>query len=401
MPRADVALISPYPPMGVRHGGFSGVASYTANLAHGLAGQGARVTVIAPADGPIPTVTVDGPVMVERCFRRGPTALPTAARAAARTGAPVVHLQHECFLFGGPTAVPALVPTLARLRCMRKVVATMHQVVDPRGIDGDFTRLHRVKVPPSLARTALGGLQSILSRLAHRVIVHEPAFADIVRGSHVIPHGVEESITPSRVEARRHLSLRADRLNVLCFGYVAPYKGLHTALEAASLAGDEVELVVAGGDHPRLAGRDGYADGLRRRWDGTARFTGYVPDTDVATWFAGADVALYPYPRPFSSSGALALALAHRTPVLLSPPLAAVTDASPALFAPAGAGALAERLVALARRPEQRELLQSAVVRMAEGRLWPDVAARHLELYEEVTGALIAAGRRVRTGQPG
>lgn len=400
MPPADVALISPYPPVGVRHGGFSGVASYTANLAHALAGQGARVTVIAPHDGAAPTVTADGPVTVERCFRRGAAALPTAARAAALTGAPVVHLQHEVFLFGGPGAVPALVPTLARLRCTRKLVATLHQVVDPQGIDGDFTRLHRVKIPPGLARAALGGLQSIFSRLAHRVIVHEPAFADIVGESQVIPHGVESSFTPSRADARRRLGLPADRLNVLCFGYVAPYKGLHTALEAASLAGDEVELVVAGGDHPRLAGRDGYADGLRRRWDGSARFTGYVPDTDVASWFASADVALYPYPRPFSSSGALALALAHRTPVLLSPPLAAVTDASPELVAPAGAGALAERLVGLARRPEEREPIHSAVVRMAEGRLWPDVAARHLDLYGEVTGALSAAGRRVRTGQP-
>lgn len=400
MPPPDVALISTYPPAGVRHGGFSGVASYTANLAHGLAGHGARVTVVAPREAGEAARTLDGPVTVERCFRRGPTALATAARAALRTGAPVVHLQHEVFLFGGAGHVPGIVPALMGLRQRRRVVATMHQVVDPRGVDGDFTRLHRVRVPAPVARTALGGLQRTVSGLAHRVIVHEPAFAGVVGGAAVIPHGIEERTTPGRADARRRLGLSEDRLNVLCFGFLAPYKGFHTALEAASLAGDRVEMVVAGGDHPRLSGRDAYADGLRRRWDGTARFTGYVPDADVDAWFGAADVALYPYPRPFSSSGALALALAHRTPVLLSPPLAATTGAAPALVAPEDPTALADRLVGLADRPERRAPLRSAVERMAEGRGWGDAAARHLDVYEEVTRAHGPAGRRLRAGQP-
>ena len=46
--RPDVALIAPYPPAGERHGGHSGVASYTANLAHGLAAAGLDVEVVAP-----------------------------------------------------------------------------------------------------------------------------------------------------------------------------------------------------------------------------------------------------------------------------------------------------------------------------------------------------------------
>ena len=35
----DVALVSPYPTRGERHGGASGVASYTANLAHALSDE--------------------------------------------------------------------------------------------------------------------------------------------------------------------------------------------------------------------------------------------------------------------------------------------------------------------------------------------------------------------------
>lgn len=401
MPNADVALVSTYPPRGVLHGGSSGVASYTANLAHGLAGRGARVLVVAPEAAGEPARSLDGPVQVERCFRRGPGALPAAARAAAGR-APVVHVQHEVFLFGGSTAVPGLVPALRGLRSSAGLVVTLHQVVDPGGVDGEFTRLHRVRVPASVARTALRTLQATVRRLAHRVVVHEPGFASVVPGATVIPHGVEEVATPDREAARRRLGIGADdaRLNLLCFGFLAPYKGVETALEAASIAGDRAHLVVAGGDHPRLSGRDPYAERLRRRWDGAARFVGYVPEADVADWFAASDVALYPYPRPFSSSGALALALAHRTPVLLSPPLAAATGAPSALTAPDEPAELAARLTELADRPERRERLYWDVAALAESRAWPDVAGRHLDLYEEVSDVARPSGRRLRAGQP-
>ena len=47
MSAPDVALISPFPAVGERHGGWTGVASYTANLASALDDAGARVTVLA------------------------------------------------------------------------------------------------------------------------------------------------------------------------------------------------------------------------------------------------------------------------------------------------------------------------------------------------------------------
>ena len=46
----DLALVAPYPTAGRRHSGPSGVASYTANLAHALTGRGLRVDVVAPVE---------------------------------------------------------------------------------------------------------------------------------------------------------------------------------------------------------------------------------------------------------------------------------------------------------------------------------------------------------------
>jgi hypothetical protein len=65
--------------------------------------------------------------------------------------------------------------------------------------------------------------------------------------------------------------------------------------------------------------------------------------------------------------------------VLLSEALAGTTGAPPALTAPAQPAALAARL----RDLPAAELREHAAV-MAAGRGWPEVARRHLELYEEV-----------------
>jgi len=397
MTAPDVTLISPYPAGGERHGGFSGVAGYTARLAGALADRGADVMVIAPTEDGAQARERHGSVTVERRFAPGPAALPRAAQAARATGAPVIHLQHETFLYGGPSSVPALPGALRLLRRSgTPTVVTMHHVVEPQSVDRDFTRLHRVRAPARVARAGLARVQAAIRRNARAVVVHEPGLAQAVPEATVIPHGIDVT-NPNTRTARERLGLRDERrLIVLCFGFLAPYKGLEAALEGARLAGDEVRLVVAGGPHPRLAAaRDDYAASLQERWGDSAEFTGYVPGDAVADWFAAADVALVPYPRPFATSGPLALALGAGTPALLSVPLAACIGASTAEAVPADAESIAARLRLLARDAGARERLAAVTRALARERAWPQVADRHLELYEEVRDAG-AAGRRVR-----
>ncbi|HEX5619838.1 MAG TPA: glycosyltransferase [Solirubrobacteraceae bacterium] len=377
MSTPDVTLISPFPALGERHGGFTGVASYSANLAAALDDAGARVTVLAAHDPNEPAVATDGTLEVRRVWKRGPGALPGAAAAALATGAPAVHVQHELFLYGGPSAVPGIVPALAALR-RRNAVVTMHHVVDPKAVDAGFTATHRVRAPAPVARAGVAAVQRTIAALADTVVVHEPSFAHVVPGAQVVPHGVETPERGDREAARAALGV--DGFCVLCFGFLAPYKGLEAALGAARLAGEDVELVIAGGEHPRLAG-DGYADALRAAAPANVRFAGYVADADVARWFAAADVALLPYPQPFASSGPLALALAHGTPVLLSDALAGTVGAPDELAVPADPAAIAARLDALAADRGDRERLRAAAATLAAGRSWPEVARRHLDLY--------------------
>jgi glycosyltransferase involved in cell wall biosynthesis len=381
-PRPDIALISPYPALGTRHGGHSGVASYCSNLAHGLVREGADVTVIAPVDDRSPAAGLDGGVRVRRSFRPGAAALPTAVGAALATGARTIHLQHETFLYGGPSSIPGIVPALTMARRRGGAVVTMHHVVEPAEVDRDFMRMHQVTSPVLATRAGLAGLRSAISRLAGEVIVHEPLFAHRVPGARVVPHGVEQLEPPAREDARAALGLD-DRLIALCFGFVAPYKGLELAIKGSALAGDRVRLVVAGGDHPRLGSREPYRRTLRHRLLDAAAFTGRVPEEEVGLWFAAADVALFMYPRPFAASGALALALAHGTPPLFSPALGAAVGAPAALTVAAEPAALARRLQALAGDRERLARMADAGAELARGRSWPEVARMHLSIYGE------------------
>jgi glycosyltransferase involved in cell wall biosynthesis len=284
------------------------------------------------------------------------------------------------------------------LRLLRRsgfpTVVTMHHVVEPESVDRAFTRLHRVRAPARVARAGLARVQAAIRRNARAIVVHEPGLALAVPEATVIPHGID-LVKPSTRSARERLALQHERrLVVLCFGFLAPYKGLEAALEGARLAGDDVRLVVAGGPHPRLAASgDPYAAGLRERWGESADFTGYVPGGSVADWFAAADVALVPYPRPVATSGPLALALGAGTPALLSVPLAACIGASTAEAVPADPESIAARLRLLARDAGARERLAAATRELAREREWPHVADRHLELYEEVRDAGPAGGR--------
>jgi glycosyltransferase involved in cell wall biosynthesis len=395
-------MITPYPPAGTRHAGRSGVASYAGNLAHALSERGLRVTVVAPTEPDLPPAReTDGAITVERRFRRGPRAIPAAARIALATGAPVVHLQHELFLYGSVAAMPGLLPGLGMLRAAGVgPVVTMHHAIDPAAVDADFTRMHQVRAPRHAVRAGLAGVQATIGRLARRVIVHEPAFAPLVRKATVVPHGVEgiaPAASPTGAPATATSTPAADgeaesegdlRLTLLCFGFLAPYKGLELALEAASLAREDVRLLIVGGEHPRFAeAGEPFGERLRERWPDVAEFAGYVPDAELPSYFGRADLALFLYRRPFATSGALALAVAHGLPALLSPTLAELMGAAPELVGPTDAPALADRLRALAADREALAPLRRRSAELVADRSWESVADRHAEIYGEVSRA--------------
>jgi glycosyltransferase involved in cell wall biosynthesis len=117
---------------------------------------------------------------------------------------------------------------------------------------------------------------------------------------------------PSRADARRRLGLRGNV--ALFFGHVRPFKGLDIALRAWRLIETDVTLVVAG--EAWWKSEDEYralAKGLPNvRFDFR-----YIPDSEIAAYFAACDVVLAPY-RIEAQSGVALTAFHFARPVIAS-----------------------------------------------------------------------------------
>lgn len=119
---------------------------------------------------------------------------------------------------------------------------------------------------------------------------------------------------PSREEARRALDL--DGRVILFFGYVRPYKGLEDLLRALTLARPDAwdRLVVVGEFYdPPERYRPLLSD--PKLHDRVRVVNRYVPNEEVARYFAAADVVALPY-REATGSGIAQVAFGAGVPVI-------------------------------------------------------------------------------------
>jgi len=120
---------------------------------------------------------------------------------------------------------------------------------------------------------------------------------------------------PSRAAARETLAIEADERVALFFGHVRPFKALDIALSAWSQIKSKVLLLVAGevwwNDEEQY--RSFAHDlGIENRVRLDFRF---IPDSEIATWFAASDVVLAPY-RHEAQSGVVLTAFHFGRPVI-------------------------------------------------------------------------------------
>lgn len=119
--------------------------------------------------------------------------------------------------------------------------------------------------------------------------------------------------TPSRDVAKQSLDL-AGRNVALFFGHVRPFKGLDIALRAWREIESDVVLLVAG--EAWWKSEEEFrelAEGMRNV---RLEFR-YIPDSEIATYFAAADVVLVPY-RIEAQSGVVMTAFHFGRPVIAS-----------------------------------------------------------------------------------
>jgi glycosyltransferase involved in cell wall biosynthesis len=141
----------------------------------------------------------------------------------------------------------------------------------------------------------------------------------------VIPFGINNTVPDSKltaVGAKRMLGINGGEKVMLCFGQIAPYKGLEYAVAALtelSKKDRSYRLIIAGKPKwnatyweqiEQLISENGVVDRVVMR-------IGHVPDEETELYFKAADVLILPYTAVFQS-GVLFLSYSFGLPVIAS-----------------------------------------------------------------------------------
>ena len=355
--------------------------AYDHHLAAALAGRGHEVELVtspfAFADPPTP----EGYERVElflplsgRLLRRSPRSplrfalkgaeyLPSVSRLVRRihrTAPEVVHVQW--------LTLPRYdLRWVSRLRRDRPIVLTAHNVL-PHAGEADERR----------RRATYAAFD--------RIVVHTRSGAEQLAGFGVppervvrIPHGTFDAPPTAAIEAPGGRTL-------LFFGLIRAYKGLDVLLRAFAQVPD-ARLVVAGDSLDPIEPIRALADELGVA-DRIAWQLGYLPQSEVEALMRDATLTVFPYRSTESASGALATALGHGRPAVVTDVGAlgdTIRDHDAGLVVPPeDPRALAEAINRLLDDPEMLERAYRGTEAARRGLSWGAIAEAHEQLYADL-----------------
>jgi len=175
---------------------------------------------------------------------------------------------------------------------------------------------------------------------------------------------------PSRDDAKRDLGLEG-RSVALFFGHVRPFKGLDIALRAWPEVKADVTLLVAG--EAWWNSEEEYRT-LARDTRVVFEFR-YIPDAEIATYFAAADVVLAPY-RIEAQSGVALAAFHFARPVIATRVggLPEIIDGANGILVPPEDPAALARAVDEFFTARDRASMERAAEATARKHSWPEYA---------------------------
>ncbi|MFD3684690.1 glycosyltransferase [Nocardiopsis sp. NPDC058631] len=377
----------------------NGAAYFTAHLAHGLAGRGARVHVVCPSPEGAPR-TVERGGVVEHHLRSMSSLVHESVRLAVPLGVrghldqllerlrpDVVHIQNH-FLVGRMLASAARAHGIP-------VVATNHFM--PENLF-DYVRVPG-PLRPYAARVAWWDLGAVLSRTEH-VTTPTPAAAGLLRdqGFTKLVEPVSCGIDLARFSpleggtaARRRLRARLgvpDRTTVLFVGRLDEEKRAEELVRAtARTSGVQLVLVGRGAYRRRLedlAVSEGVADRVL--------FLGFVPHTGLPDVYRCADVFAIAGVAELQSIATLE-AMASGLPVVAADAMAlphlVEEGRNGYLYRPGSPEELAARIEDVVEDEGERLRMGAHSRAMASRHRWEDSLARFERIYLEAAGGVV------------
>ncbi len=362
-----ICLVSAFPPS------RQGLNEYGFHIARELSQQPGLELTILSDDLEMPAPELPG-YSVTRCWGFNKLSNPYRLLREIRRIRPDVVWYNIGFASFGGSPIPAfsglMIPALTRLSGFYTHV-TLHQLVETVDLKDAGVK------SKSLYLTA-GRIATHMLLSANSLSVLLPAYRKVLREKYrrgsvfVRPHG----ILSGRPEYP-DLTRRGNPVHrLLAFGKWGTYKRLELLIAAFHKVAEKypaVELVIAGGDHPKMQGYVASVAALYKN-DKRIKFTGYVAEEEIPDLFQGTSIAVMPYTSSAGSSGVAHLACEYGVPIVasdISDFRAVVEEEGIAieLFEAGNVDSLAQHLLTLLENPEQLEGMAqqnfSAALRMS------------------------------------
>ncbi len=234
-----------------------------------------------------------------------------------RTAKKIIVLRPEMLIV--PFWVTYLVPpilsvvSMVRRRLATKVLFICHNV-----IPHDVSRMHLLLVKALLKK---GDFAIVHSEQEKRLVQEAAPNIDVVKHVHPIygffgASGSKADHELSLQDARANLRISKDKLVLLFFGFVRPYKGLDLLIEAMPMIRQRLDayLLVVGEFWESRTRFDEMIEELSLV-ENIRIIDRYVPDNEVALYFSAADIVVLPY-REATQSGVIQIAYAFHKPVI-------------------------------------------------------------------------------------
>ncbi len=307
-------------------------------------------------------------------------------RAIRRVKPDIVWFNLGFASFGGkplPAFFGLTTPVIARL-CSCHTHVTLHQLFETVNLADAGVKA------PAIYRAA-GRVATHLLLSANSLSVLLPAYHHTLRKKYrrgavnVRHHG----IFASRPEPP-NFALRGNPVHrILAFGKWGTYKRLEllvAAFESVQADLPPTELVIAGGDHPKMSGYvQGVADQVKH--NPHIKFLGYIPEEALPDLFRTASLTVLPYTSSAGSSGVAHLACQYGLPILAPDiqdfiELAQQEFVSMEFFAAHNVESLANKLLGLFQSPERLALMAQQNFSAALQMSMPQIIRQYIHSFD-------------------
>jgi len=308
--------------------------------------------------------------------------------------AEVLSVQHEFGIYGGP-AGSHLLTLLNAVRT--PVVTTLHTVLQD---------------PDAAQRNVMEGLV----RRSNRLVVMAQKGAEILKQTYgvpdaqinIIPHGIHDIPLADTDRYKAQLGVEG-RIVLLTFGLLGPSKGIEYVIQALPeivKRHPNVVYIVLGATHPHLVAQDGesYRLGLEKLAadlgvkNHVVFFNRFVPLEDLKAYIGATDIYLTPYLNEAQiTSGTLAYVFGAGKAVVSTPYWHAqelLADGRGTLVPFRNAQAIASGVCGLLDDPAKMQTICEGAYRMGREMIWPSVAKRYLQSFQQAGSARKAANRK-------